>query len=111
MDTKTLIKSLRTFFSNENKIEKKYTKVWINRVIREIPGLGFYDSKRFEVSIQYDKPIHEDYLETRRIIRLLYDKIEGILKRIYGVNIYYFEDGYYHCQGDDILVYDDEDDA
>ena len=110
MDTKTLIKSLRAFFINENKVEKKYTKVWINRIIHEIPVLGYYNSKRFEVNIQYDNPIPREYLEVRQIIKLLHEKIEGILKRIDGVNVYYFEDGYYHCHGDDILVYDDESD-
>lgn len=111
MDTKAFIKSLRALFSNENKIEKKYTKVWINRIIVPIPALGFHDTKRFEVNVQYDNPIPRDWEETRRLLRLLHDKIEGSLKRIYGVNVHYFDDGYYHCQGDDILVYDDENDT
>jgi hypothetical protein len=104
MDTKALIKNLRALFSNENKAEKKYAKVWLNRII----ALGHYDTKRFKLNVQYDQPISQEYQEKNRILNLVFEKIEGSLGRISGVGVHYFEDHYYHIQPDDILVYEED---
>lgn len=99
MDTKTLIKNLRTFFSKENKIEKKYTKVWLFS--------GFGQSKNYTVHVQYDNPIASEHAEKSKLEKLIREKIEGLSIRVRGVAVHYFEDGYYRCRKEDILVYDD----
>jgi hypothetical protein len=101
MDTKTLIKNLRTFFSKENKIEKKYTKVWLNG---SNTGTGAYI-----VNVQYDNPIAWDkkFEEQEKLKKLILEKIEGSAERVRDVGIHYFEEGYYRCRKRDILVYDE----
>ena|ERR1700754_4982935 len=107
MDTKTLVNSLRTLFSDENKIEKKYTKVWLNRIY----ALGFHDTKRFELSVQYDKPISNQWEEWQRIFRLLRSKIQGST-RISKLDLHYSEDEFdnHRCHCEDIMIYDAEKD-
>jgi hypothetical protein len=95
------MRSLRALFSNENKIEKKYTKVWLNR---SIIGKSAYC-----VNVQYDKPFayNTRFDEAKKLQKLIHEKIKDSAERVTEVSIHYVEDGYYRCRKRDILVYDD----
>jgi hypothetical protein len=103
MDTETLIGKLNDVFCENNKTEKRYSKIWLS----EADFGGLYKSDLFVLNIKAEHQIDSCMAEIHSIIALLSEKAREELKSIWRVAVYNANEQV-HCWSGDLMVYDIE---
>ena len=102
MDTKALVKKLQEIFTETNKGEKRYSKIWLS----EIDLGGLYHSVNYVLRLKAAFSISDFYDETREIIRLLDEKAKEEAQYIPRVSVYDANEKV-QPQFDDIIIYEE----
>jgi hypothetical protein len=104
MDKAIFISELRDVFSNLNKKEKRYSKVWLSD---ENFG-GLYHSGKYILNVKASHHLKEYSPEIRFIIDLLDEKLDREkVSYIFNLEIYN-ENEEVRPDSDDIILYNDE---
>lgn len=105
MDTQTLIKNLNRIFCEQDKKDKKYSRVWLE----DADFGGLYNSSKYILNVQAHHNIDSCITEIGSIFSLLNEKAPEELKRIWRVAVYNDEKDL-HCDAEieGFLVYSEE---
>lgn len=97
MDKASLVKKLNLVFCEKNKVDNRYSKVWLT----DANFGGFYYSGDFILNIKPDHHLEDRAQEIKNIFQLLAEKAPEELKSIYRVIVF---------NSDDITHYDNASD-
>ncbi len=103
MDTKTLIKNLHQLFCNENKADKKYSRVWLS----DVDFGGMYHTDRYVLNVMAEHEIDNCNDEIKEVLNILNEKAKEELEFIWRVEVYHSNDQY-SCKSEDLIVYEEE---
>ena len=101
MNKKILIKELKNLFIKVNKLEKKYSSVWLS----EIDFGGLYYSDKFILNVKTEYHNEVITAEIRKLSALLRENLNvDIYSQIESVTVYNDNDRIWHERGDIILL-------
>ena len=104
MDKTAFLTELRNIFLALNKLEKRYTRVWLT----EMDYGGLYYSGTYILNV-ITCPNTEEYSpEIKFLINLLSTKLGDEKFALINRVAVYLADEYTHFSKDDIIIYDDE---
>lgn len=102
MDTKSLIRKLQEVFTEVNKGEKRYSKIWLS----EIDLGGLYYSNKFILRLKAAFVIKDFLKETLEIVEMLDEKAKDEAKYIQRVSVYDINEKA-EPKDDDIIIYEE----
>lgn len=92
---------LKDIFCAENKIDRKYSEVWLS----DVDFGGLYRSDKFVVNVKAEHQISSCNLEIKHIVTNLFKQLsKEELSLVWRVDVYN-SDERIHCQSEDIPVY------
>jgi len=96
-----LKKKLRDVFCTENKLNRKYSEVWLT----DVDFGGLYQVDKFVVNVKAEHHIESCNEEIKHIVTNLFKQLsQSELSYIWRVNVYNSNEEI-HCYSQDILVY------
>jgi hypothetical protein len=104
MDRKTLVKNLRSVFSN-SELRDKYSEVWLSHI--DFGGL-YHTEKSFELNVAAKHKIHTTLDEVRYVLNFLRENAKEEEKQIWAVNIHKSGVDLYDVRNDMIIYAEEE---